>query len=57
MYRTVTVELKVRLTMKVDEGVEVSEIVDELDYNFKDTTTKADIEDSEILTHEVVDSR
>jgi hypothetical protein len=55
--RTVTVKVEAKLTMKIDEGVEVSEIIDELEYSFSDTTTKADIEDAEITDFEVTDSR
>lgn len=56
-YRTVTVEVKVKLTMKVDEGTEVAEVVQELDYNFEDNTGHATIEDTEILDYDVKDSR
>lgn len=55
--RTVTVEVKVRLTIKADEGVEIGDILDEMEYDFTDTTTKATIEDTEIVDYEVTDSR
>jgi hypothetical protein len=55
--RTVTVKVEAKLTMKVDEGVEISEIIDEMEYSFSDTTTRATIEDTEITNFEVVDSR
>ena len=55
--RTVTVEVKVKLTIKADEGVEIGDILDEMEYSFKDTTGNAEIEDTEILDHEVTDSR
>ena len=55
--RTVTVKVETTLTMKVDEGVEISEVINEMEYNFSDTTTKATIEDAEITDFEVVDSR
>jgi hypothetical protein len=55
--RTVFLELKIKLVMNIDEGVEVSEIIDELDYHFCDTTTKATIEDTEILDYEITDSK
>jgi len=57
MSRKVTVNITVKTTMQVDEGVEVSEVVNELDYNFDDTTTKATVEDTEIVGYEVTDSR
>ena len=55
--RKVTVEIKVKMIMIVDDGVEISEIIDELDYDISDTTTKATIEDTEIIDYEVVDSK
>jgi len=55
--RKVTVKLEMRIVMSVDEGVEISEIVNELDYKVNDTTTAADILDTEITDYEVVDSK
>jgi len=55
--RKVTVKLDMRIVMSVDEGVEISEIVNELDYQVNDTTTAADILDTEITDYEVVDSK
>lgn len=55
--RTVAVKVEAKLTMKVDEGVEISQIIDEIEYDFSDTTTRATIEDAEITGYEVVDSR
>lgn len=54
--RKVTLKLEMRIVMSVDEGVEISEIVNELDYQVNDTTTAADILDTEITGYEVVDS-
>ena len=55
--RKVTVKLEMQLTMLVDEGVEISQVVNELDYNVSDTTTAADILDTEITDYEVIDSK
>ncbi len=55
--RKVTVKLEMRLVMLVDEGVEISEVVNELDYEISDTTTAADILETEITGYEVVDSK
>ena len=55
--RKVTVKLEMRLVMLMDEGIEVSEVINELDYEIKDTTTRADILDTEITGYEVVDSK
>ena len=55
--RKVTIKLEMRIVMSVDEGVEISEVVNELDYQVNDTTTTADILDTEITGYEVVDSK
>ena len=55
--RKVTVKLEMRLVMLVDEGVEISEVVNELDYQVNDTTTAANVLDTEITDYEVVDSK
>ena len=54
--RKVTVKLEMCIVMLVDEGIEISEVVNELDYKVNDTTTAADILDTEITDYEVVDS-
>ena len=54
--RKVEVEIKIKAIINVDDDIEVSEIIDELDYNFTDTTTKATVEDTEIIDYEVVDN-
>ncbi len=55
--RKVTVQLEMRLVMMVDEGAEMSHVMNELDYEVNDTTTAADILDTEITDYEIVDSR
>jgi len=55
--RKVTVKLEMRLVMVVNEGVEISDVVNELDYEVQDTTTAADILDTEITGYEIVDSK
>ena len=55
--RKVTVKLEMRIVMSVDEGVEISEVINELDYQVNDTTTAADILDTEITDYEVADSK
>jgi len=57
MSRKVYVEVKVKLIIDMDEGIEVGDIVNELDYTFKDTTGTATIIDTEILDYEVTDSK
>lgn len=55
--RKVYVEVKVRLIIRQDEDVELSQIIDEIDCDFTDRTGKADIEDYEILDYEIEDSK
>lgn len=55
--RKVTVKLEMHLVMLVNEGVEISDVVNELDYDIRDTTTAADILDTEITGYEVIDSK
>ena len=55
--RTVNVKLEVNLIIKADDDIDISEVMNELDYNFSDTTDKATVEDMTIENYEVVDSR
>ena len=55
--RKVFLEVKVKLVIDVDEDIMLDTVMDEMDYNFTDTTTKADIVDTEILDYEVTDSK
>lgn len=55
--RKVTIKLEMRLVMLVNEGIEISGVVNELDYQINDTTTSADILDTEITGYEVMDSK
>lgn len=55
--RKAIVKLEMHVVMFVDDDVEISEIVDELDYNISDTTTKADIVDTSIIDYEIEDSK
>ena len=54
--RKVTIKMEMRVVMSVDEGIGISEVVNDLDYQVNDTTTAADILDTEITGYEVVDS-
>ena len=55
--RKVTVKLEMNIVMSVDEGIEISDVINELDYQVIDTTTTADILDTEIVDYEVIDSK
>ena len=57
MSRKVEVEIKVKLQMVVNEGVEIGTVIDEMEYDFIDTTTDADITGMEIIDYEVRNSK
>ena len=55
--RKVHFRLVLAVTAILDDGVEVGEILDEAEVSLTDTTTKATIEDVEVLDYEVTDSK
>lgn len=55
--RKVVIDLKVKLTLNVDEGVAIEEIINEMDYDFYERTSFADILDTEITGFEIIDSK
>jgi len=55
--KKVTVELKVKLFVNVNENTNIEDVINELEYDFQDTTTEADVIDTEILDFDVIDSR
>lgn len=57
MSRKVYVEVKVKLIINMNEGIEVDEVINEMDYNFNSNTLGADMYDYSIEDYEVVDSK
>ena len=55
--RKVIVEVTVKLVIEMNKGVEVSEVIQEMDYDFTSTVDGTEITDMEILEHEVTDSK
>jgi hypothetical protein len=55
--RKVHVTVKVDLLINMDEGIDVHDVIWDLDYSFNSQTDGADIEDSHINDYEVTDSR
>lgn len=55
--RKVFVEVKVKLVLNMDEGVEVSKVLEEMHYDIFSTMDEADVEDTEIVEWEVTDSK
>lgn len=57
MSRKVYVEVTSRLIVEMDEGIEVSNVIDEMDYDFNSQTEGADIVDTTIESYEITDSK
>ena len=55
--KKVYVNVLVRLIIQMDEGTEVNTVLSDMDYNFTSRTDGADIEDTEIIEQEVIDSK
>lgn len=56
--RKVTVEVVVKIQMSMDEGIEVGDVIGEMDYEFNPSDDhSATVEDTEILDYEVVDAK
>lgn len=55
--RKVYVEVKTRLIIDIEEGVEIDEVMNEIDYSYDSMTDEADIVDAEMIDYEVTDSK
>jgi hypothetical protein len=55
--RKVTVELKVKLLINADEGIEISNVINEMGYEFVYSEPGAEIVDSGIEDYEITDSK
>ena len=55
--RKVYINVKTRLILSVDEGVDVGEVLENMDYSFTTEETRADILDTEIKDWEITDSK
>lgn len=53
----VHVDVVVSLIIDIDDGVELSHVLNEMDYSFKDTTGNAEILDSYIKDYNLEDSK
>lgn len=53
----VFLEVKVNLILDIDDGVDVSHVLNEMDYSFSDTTGSANILDTLIVDYNIKDSK
>lgn len=57
MSRKVYVEVTTRIIMRMEEGIDVDDVISEMDYEFNSRTEGVDFEDTEIRDYEVKDSK
>jgi len=57
MARKMIVEVKIKLTILAEDGVELSKIMDEMDYDFKSCDDGVAIADTELMDYELIDSK
>jgi hypothetical protein len=55
--RKVYVTVTARLIINMDDGVDVEEVINDMDYSFNYSGEGADIVEEEILDYEVIDSK
>ena len=55
--RKVYCEVKARIIINADEGVDIEEVLAEMDYEFTSTTEGANIVDTEIQDWDITDSK
>ena len=55
--RKVYVQVTMQLILEMDDGIEVSQVISEMETNITSKTAGADIMDVDLLTHEVTDSK
>ena len=55
--RKVYVDIKVRLIITADEGVDINNVVNEMNTDFVSTTDGAEIQDAEITETEIINSK
>jgi len=57
MDRKVYVNVTTRVIIRADEGVEINDVLENMEYNFTSQTEGADIEDTEVQDWEITDSK
>jgi hypothetical protein len=55
--RTVHIKLYVEVILKMDEGVEVTQFLEEAELHLKSEDDRVDVIDCQIMNHEVTDSK
>ncbi|HUT44137.1 MAG TPA: hypothetical protein VMW95_07350 [Desulfobacterales bacterium] len=55
--RKVYVDVTVRLIIRANDGANIEDVINEMEYSFRDQTGTANIEDTEITDYEIKDSK
>jgi len=55
--RKVYVNVVVKLIVLADDDVDISDVISDMFYSFDSDTEDADIDDSEITSYEIIDSK
>jgi hypothetical protein len=55
--RKVYLEVKTKLILNLEEGVDISDVIDEMEYGFEPQPEHGELLDSEILEYDVKDSK
>jgi len=55
--RKVYVKVVTRIIMRMDEGVDVGDMISNMDYEFTSPSAACDFEDTEIVDYEIMDSK
>jgi hypothetical protein len=55
--RKVYVDVKVRIILNAEEGLEITDILNDMEYDLKSNTTGAEVIDTEMSDWEVTDSK
>lgn len=57
MARKVFVNLTVKVVIDAEEGIDINEVLSDMDYNFTSNTDNAEIVDTEIIEQIITDSK
>jgi len=55
--RKVTVNVQVKVVLNMDEGVELNDVLSDLNYDITSSDDAYDVEDCEMVDYDIVDSK
>lgn len=57
MSRKVYIDVKVRIIVQADDGIEIDDVISDMDYEFTSQTDGAEVVDTEIRETNITDSK